>query len=411
VSPEVREDPADILRERLRRYAAERHPLQHATAQFHLGHVLLERDALAEAEVAFTAAAALFGARGAGPERAKALNGLGATLRADGRLELATRALEHAAAGLAAAGLPLDEGAARFNLGLVLRERGDAEAAAATLTRAAELLDPAQVPAHAAAAARELGTTLAAVGRLDRAEPVLQDAVALADRARDPIAAGAAANALGLARLADGRPEEAAEAFAAAAAAHPRAGRPEAFAMAKANLALALEAGGSAPAARLAARQALAAHAVPEPVRVQAAAIVARLGRDDADLLAVLTAEPEAGRAALAREELARGRDAGQEDRAADARAWVRAHLGWPGDPAEVAELWLGALLELPPDVLERLVRDALRIAVALGPEDRETFRTAVTRAMVRFHIPQWTRLQDVFSRAAEEAGDPGPWR
>jgi hypothetical protein len=30
---------------------------------------------------------------------------------------------------------------------------------------------------------------------------------------------------------------------------------------------------------------------------------------------------------------------------------------------------------------------------------------------MVRFHIPQWTRLQDVLHRAAGEVGDPGPWR
>ncbi len=29
------------LRERLRRHPADRHPLQHATAQFHLGSVLL----------------------------------------------------------------------------------------------------------------------------------------------------------------------------------------------------------------------------------------------------------------------------------------------------------------------------------------------------------------------------------
>jgi hypothetical protein len=240
---------------------------------------------------------------------------------------------------------------------------------------------------------------------------VLQDAMALADRAGDPIGVGAAANALGLACLADGRPQAAAEAFAAAAAAHPRAGRPEAFAMAKANLALALEAREAAPAARLAARQALAASAVPEPVRAQAEAIVARLGRDDGDLLVVLASEPEPGRAAVAREELARTAEAGEEERAADARAWVAAHLGWPDDPADVAELWLGGLLELPPEIVERLVRDALRIAVTLDPEGRETFRTAVTRAMVRFHIPQWTRLQDVLHRAAEEVGDPGPWR
>ena len=75
---------------------------------------------------------------------------------------------------------------------------------------------------------------------------------------------------------------------------------------------------GFASAARLAARQALAAPAVPEPVQAQADAIVARLGRDDGDLLVVLASEPEPGRAAVAREELARTAEAGEEERAAE---------------------------------------------------------------------------------------------
>jgi len=411
VAADVREDPAEILRERLRRYAADRHPLQHATAQFHLGHVLLDRLALEEAEAAFSTAAALFAARGARPEQAKALNGLGATLRGAGRLELATRALELAAAGLAAAGLPLEEGAARFNLGLVLRERRRPQAASGQLERAAELLDPDVVPAQAAAAARELGTALTESGDLERAQAALERALALADRAGDVLARGAAANALGLARLAVGRPGPAAEVLAAAAAAHPRAGRPEAFAMAKANLALALEAAGDLPGARLAAAQALGASAVPEPVRAQAAAVAARLGRGDGDLLAVLGPLTVAERAAVAREELARSADAGGAERAADARGWLHAVLRWPGDPAEAAEVWLGGLLELPPDRLELLAGDALPAVVALAPDERETVRTAVSRAMARFHLPQMLRLQDVFAQAASQAGDPGPWR
>ncbi|MDP9385366.1 MAG: tetratricopeptide repeat protein, partial [Actinomycetota bacterium] len=141
------------LRDRLRRHPADRQPLQHATAQFHLGGVLLADGALDEAEAAFAEAAALFGARGARPEQAKALNGLGATLRTAGRPGLAVRAFEHAAAGLAEAGLPLDEGAARCNLGVALREEGRAEDGAAELRRAVELLDPREVPAQAAAAA------------------------------------------------------------------------------------------------------------------------------------------------------------------------------------------------------------------------------------------------------------------
>ena len=69
------------LHERLRRHPADQHPLQHATAQFHLGGVLLSDGELEAAEHAFAQAAALFAARGARPEQAKALVGLGATMR------------------------------------------------------------------------------------------------------------------------------------------------------------------------------------------------------------------------------------------------------------------------------------------------------------------------------------------
>jgi len=146
-------------------------------------------------------------------------------------------------------------------------------------------------------------------------------------------------------------------------------------------------------------------------VRLQAAAAAARLGREDGDLLAVLQALADVERAAVAREERARGADAGKAERAVDARAWLRAVLGWPGDPAEAAEVWLGGLLELPADRLELLAGDAVRAVDGLAPEDRETVRTAVSRALARFHVPQMVRLQDVFAQAAREAGDPGPWR
>jgi len=405
------DDGVEALRERLRQYTAERHPLQHATAQFHLGGLLLGRGELEDAEVAFAAAAALFDARGARPEGAKALNGLGATLRAAGRLELAARALEHAVTGLADAGLPLEEGAARFNQGLVLREQGRTKAAAEALARSAELLDPARVPTHAAAAARELGAARLALGELDAAEAALLDAIALADRAADEPGRAAAANTLGLVRLARGDAGAAGDAFATAAAANPRSVRPEAYAMAKANLALACEQRGGAAAARLAARQALAAPEVPAPVRAQAAAVLERLGTDPGDLRAVLEAEGPDGRARLVREELARSADAGEDEVAADMRAWVLAHTASALDPADVAELWLGGLLELPPAALERLAHHAVA-AVAEGDRDaRDDFRQAVTRAMARFGIPQWLRLQEVFSRAAEAVGDPRGWR
>lgn len=404
-------DPVAELRERLARYTADRHPLQHATAQFHLGNLLLARDALGEAEEAFSTAAALFGLRGAKAEQAKALNGVGATLRAAGRLELAARALAHAAAGLAAAGLPLDEGAARFNLGLVLRERGDLEGAAQQLTAAAERLDPEAAPAQAAAAARELGVTRLEQGDAAAAERALTTAAELAGRAGDQAGRAAAANSLGLAQLAQERPTEAARALETAVAASPRRLRPEAFAMGKANLALAYERTGDQARARLAARQALAAPDVPEPVRAQAAGVLDRLGRDARDVVAVLEAETPEGRERLVREELLRAADADAAGRARDLREWIAAHAGSALDPADLAELWLGGLLELPSQDLERMAQSTMAALAGARDEQAETFRAAVTRAMARFHIPQWMRLQEVFAQAAEEAGDPGPWR
>lgn len=406
---------ADIvaeLRDQLRRHPADRHPLQHATAQFHLGGVLLDQGAVGEAELAFTEAAALFRARGAHPEHAKALNGLGATLRSAGRSGLAVRAFGHAAAVFAAAGLALEEGAARCNLGVALREDGRAEEGAAELRRAAELLDPAQVPAQAAAAAHELGTTLLGLGDLDDAGRVLADAVQLADHARDEVARGAAANALGLALLSDGRPADAAQAFLTAAAASPRRLRPEAFAMAKANLAVACERSGEQAAARLAARQALAAPIVPEAVREQAADVLERLGSAVSDLRTVLESAPsDEARARVVREELLRACEVGEPGLAREMEPWLDAHVASGLEPVAVAELWLGGLLELPPDDLERLARAAVGASIRLDDDRRDTFRVAVTRAMARFHVPQMMRLQEVFATAAADAGDRSAWR
>jgi len=407
----VDRDPVDELRERLVRHPAERDPLQHATAHFHLGGVLLGRSDLDQAEESFAAAAALFGARGARPEQAKALNGLGATLRADGRLELAARAFAHAAAGLAAAGLRLDEGAARFNLGLVLREAGDTAEAVAALSRAVELLEPDEVPAQAAAATRELGVTRFERGDLAAAETDLSAAVELADRVGDHPSRAAAANALGLVRLAAGSSQEAMQALRTAVAASPRAVRPEAFAMAKANLALACERAGAPERARLAARQAVAAPAVPEPVRLQAAGVLERLGPGGSDLRAVLEDEEPSERPLLVREELLRVVDATDDELMRDMRGWIEAHVASGLEAEDVAELWLGGLLELPPEALTRVVHGALAAGMAADEVAREEFRAAVTRAMVRFHVPQWMRLQDVFSQAALDVGDAGSWR
>ena len=406
---------ADVLaelRERLRRHPADVRPLQHATAQFHLGTVLLGDGAVDDAEAAFAEAAALFGSRGAQAEQAKALNGLGATLRTGGRPGLAARAFAHAAQAFAAAGLPLEEGAARYNLGVALREEGRSAEATDELRLSVELLDPERVPAQAAASAREHGVTLLMLGDLEQAERVLADAVALAEGARDEVARGAAANALGLALLSGGRPVDAAEWFVTAAAANPRGVRPAAFAMAKANLALACDQSGAPAQARLAARQALGVPTVAEPVRSQAEELLQRLGDAKEDLRVVLETEAtDDGRARIVREELRRAADLTEAALADDMRPWIHAHTASELDPVAVAELWLGGLLELPPDELERIARAAVAASMDFDDEARETFRVAVTRAMARFHVPQMMRLQDIFTSAADAVGDAEAWR
>ncbi len=181
--------------------------------------------------------------------------------------------------------------------------------------------------------------------------------------------------------------------------------------MASANLALAHERVGDVRRARLAAGQALGTPGAPGPVRVQASQVLERLGTDAGDLGAVLTDEDREGRERVAREELLRSVDADSAGRRADARAWLIAHLESALEPVDVAELWLGGLLELPPDGLEQQVRSVMDALPTVDAGERERFREAVTRAMARFHLPQWARLQDVFSRAALAAGAPGQWR
>jgi tetratricopeptide (TPR) repeat protein len=243
------------------------------------------------------------------------------------------------------------------------------------------------------------------------AEETLEHAVALADRAGDAAARGAAANVLGLARLANGHEEAAADAFRIAVAGSPRSLRPEAFAIGKANLALTYERLGSPARARLAARQALAVADVPLPVGEQARGVLERLGAAEDDLRVALEEEPEDGLALLAREELLRSADATDEQCAADMRAWISTQASSSQDPANVAELWLGGLLELPADALERLVRASVKAAMSLRDEERNAFRSDVQRALARFHVPQMMRLQDLFARAAADAGDRQPWR
>jgi tetratricopeptide (TPR) repeat protein len=398
------------LERQLARFPPERYPVQHATAQFHLGVALVNAGRPAEAERALDVAAGLFVPDRLPAEHAKATNARGAALRLAGRLDEAAVAFDQAAGEFEATGLRLEQGAALFNLGLVQRDLGDPDAAVASLQRARERLDPRRSPVEAAAASRELGTTLLGMGRLDAARDALEAALALGRRAGDQAGVGAAANLLGLVELAAGDPMKAADAFRTAVAGHPRSVRPGEFAMAKANLAVAWERAGDHARARLAATQAAGTPTAAEPVLAQAQGVLERVGERPGALLEVLDREPRDQWPVALREELARWVDAGSDQRRAETRAWITGQLERPADAVDLAETWLGTLLELPGDAMDRVIGATLE---ALGELDAATgarFRSDVSRAMPRFHLPQWQRLADSFNRAAARLGQEPAW-
>ncbi|MBA3330453.1 MAG: tetratricopeptide repeat protein [Actinobacteria bacterium] len=382
------------LEQRLDRYDAMRYPVQHAVTRFHLGSLLADAGRVKEAIDSLARAVELFDPVALPVEHAKSLNALGAARRLAGELELAGASFERAAQLFAEAGLDPERGAALFNLGLV-RRGADVAAAADCFRQAAELLGNAQE----AAVLRELGATLLELGEVEEAVAVLERAAAGAEG--NPAGYGGALNALGLARLAAGRLDEAAESFRGAIGAHPRSVRPAEFAMAKANLALAQERRGDLAQARLAARQALGVAEPPEPVSEQARAVLTRLGPVTDDLLTTLREEPRASWEPLVREEVVRSADAPAEEQRVDAGTWI-------GDSSvELAEVWLGALLEQPPAALESLVRAALTALPEFEPEVRQRFRDDVARAGARFHVPQLLRLEETFVRLAAELSVP----
>jgi tetratricopeptide (TPR) repeat protein len=402
-------EPIAEIEARLARYPARRYPVQHATAQFHRGGLLLEAGRLEEAEEALRVATRLFD--GLSAEQAKARVMLGVVLRASGRLGEATEAFSSAGAVFEAEELPLERAAATFNVGLVRAQAGEADEARACFEQARELFSEHGAPGRAAAAGRELGAVLLATGEPAAAVTALEVAAATAERAGDQAGRGQAANILGLALLAAGRVEAAVEALTDAVAAHPRSVRPESYAMVKANLALGYQAAGDGPRSRLAARQALGVPDATRAVRYQAEGVLESSPGGDDDLGAVLDQEPTERWLPLVREEVVRWVDAEPEERRHSAGTWVDSQLARPDRAVDLAEAWLGVLLEMPPPVTDDLVRTTVACLDDHSDGDRERFRRAVARATARFNVPQLLRLQATFSRIAEELGQTGSWR
>ncbi len=398
------------LERRLVRYPEETYPVQHATAQFHLGVALTNEGRLEQAEVALTSALRGFGPDGLGVERAKVRNALGAMLRLAGRLDEAAEAFEAAAESFEAAGLAPDHGAARYNLGLARRELGDGPEADRAFERASELLEKARLRGQAGAALRELGTTRFVAGDVERAVEPLERGVWLAEQAHDEPGRGGAANILGLTHLAAGRPQQAIAAFQTALTAYPRTIRPEGYALAKGNLALAHEQLGDAPRARLASRQALAVPAASDPIRAQAAALLERLGDEPGDVLRVLDHEPAERWEPIMREELARWVELDARERRIEAGAWIDGQLARPDATTDLAKAWIDALLELPPQHLEGLVASLLETLPERDEEDRERLRSAFSMAMGRLHVPQLMRLKDIFNQITRQLGQEEEW-
>lgn len=402
-------DSIAAIGDHLRAHPAHRFPLEHAAGQFHLGIALVEEGRVEEARAALELASELFAGRDRPVELAKARNGLGAVLRLLGDPAAAADAFTQAAEAFADGGLAAEQGAALFNLGLARRESGEQEGARDAFAQARSLLDGTAPPAQVGAAARELGATLLLLGDGDAAAEALAQAVELAARGRDTAGVGSAANALGLAHLAAGRTEQATAAFHAAVTHHHRTLHPEGHAMAQANLALAYEQAGDALRARTAARHALGVPAVPPPVREQATAILDRLPPQPGDAVALLLDEPRERWPALMRTEIAWWLDAGDEAREAAAAGWVAAQAASDDFGEELAHALLGAALELPAEATDRVVAAVVRGAGAADPQAAARFRAQVARALPRFHLPQWQRLEQSLDRLASEAGQ-APW-
>jgi len=398
------------LEERLRRYPDDRYPVQHATAQFHLGVALSRRGDLDGAERALGASAGLFDPARMPVEHAKALNALGAVQRDLGRQDDASESFSRAVELFDRSGSELERAAALFNLGLVRRDLGEARSAAESFREARSIFEERRLPAQTAAAARELGATMLSTGDLDEARAALVQAADLADRAGDRAGLGAAANTLGIVHLAAGHAGEAILAFREAASAHPRGVRPGDHAMAKANLALAHEEAGDGPRARLAARQALGVAGAPAPVREQASAVLLRLGGGSGDLMTVFDGEPRKRWPAVVREEVVRWADAPADEQRGEAAGWIRGQLARPEEATELAEALLGALLELPAGEMDALIRATVEALGDREPGERDRFRSAVRGAMSRFHVPQLMRLKEAFTRHADDLGVDGSW-
>lgn len=399
------------LTARLRRFPADRYPVQHATTQFHLGSERLHAGDPGAALIALAAASTAFARAGMRLEQAKAEVMLGIGLRAVHRWDEAAVTFDRAEALLAELQQPAEGAAAAYNLGLVRQDQGDLEGACAAWQRARELFLAAGQLAQAAAAARDHGALLLAAGQAPAALPLLEQAVNLAERGGDNPGLGAAANVLGLTRLALGDVDGTVSALRCALGCFPRTLRPAEHAMVRANLAVAHEQAGDRPRARLAARQSLALAAAAAPVRAQAQQLLERLGAGTGDLWGVIDDESAEGRLGLLRDELAAALETPGPQCDALVRDLLDGLLSRPGRCYELAETLVQVVLELPPRPFGRVVDALVAGCAGRSEEAADRVRAVLGSGMARFALPQWQRLLAALNYAAQSAGQPAAWR
>ena len=401
----------EALVQRLAVHPVDRYPVQHATTQFHLGVALLQGGDAAAAARALEVSGDVFARAGLRLEQAKALVMLGAALRALGRPDEAAAAFTAAGELLTGLDQPAEQGAAAYNLALVRQDLGEHVAAQQAWAEAQELFLTAGHPGRAAAAARDHGASLLAIGDPAGALPLLRQATELALAAGDDPGTGAAANTLGLAHLAVDDPTAAVAALQRALACHPRGARPADHAMVTANLALAYEQAGATSRARLAAGQALAVPSAALPVRLQAQALLGRLGPGDGqDLLAVLDEEDPEQWVPVLREELLRLLELAADDRRTVLEGFLVGLLTRPGASYALAEGLWHVVLELPPRPYDVIVGAVVDACAGRTAAEADRLRAVLGAAMARFALPQWQRLAAGLNSAAERSGQPARW-
>jgi len=110
----------------------------------------------------------------------------------------------------------------------------------------------------------------------------------------------------------------------------------------------------------------------------------------------------------IVREEVGRWAEADPEEMRAEAEAWINGLTRRARDAVDLAEVLLGALLELTPPHMDHVITLTMEALAGQDQDKREEFRSSMARAMPRFPSPQFMRIQDAFAQVATQLGMAG---